>query len=157
MKIWNIHFYKSPVGIREITVVPAVKNVTFPSPPRAWEFPFPAQAKMAIPGWAREGEPWNCHFCLAGNGYYYARGGEGNVILGRHHFFLCWLGNEYSSSLCLPRISIFWHIYLISTKIFFERSIPNYPSVSFHTIFNVHEVGFAVYSKSHKITRQLKF
>ena len=61
---------------------------------------------MAIPGWAHEGDPWNWHFCLAWNGYYYARGGEGNVILGRHHFFLCWLGNEYSSSLCLPRISI---------------------------------------------------
>ena len=26
MKIWNIHFYKSPVGTREVTVVPAVKK-----------------------------------------------------------------------------------------------------------------------------------
>ena len=29
MKIWNIHFYKSPVGTREVTVVPAVKNIYF--------------------------------------------------------------------------------------------------------------------------------
>ena len=29
MKIWNIHFYKSPVGTREVTVVPAVKKYVF--------------------------------------------------------------------------------------------------------------------------------